>query len=131
MKKDINVVYAEDDELTASVMLYKMKKAGFKVRHFPSGEGVMESIIKEKPDVILLDLMMPKKSGYGILKEIKNHPEAADTPVIIFSAIDHTQEYKSLSFKFADYILKPCNPDVLIPRILNVCSEAFEDQNVS
>ena len=119
MEKKIKVIYAEDDALTAEVMIYKMKKAGFEVIYFSDGEGVFEAILNEKPNVILLDLMLPKKSGYSILKDIKSHPELSNIAVIIFSALDHTKEYTSLAYHYADYILKPCSPDVIVPRILN------------
>lgn len=119
----IKVIYAEDDMIAAEMILYKLKKADIEVIFFRNGEGVYEAARKEKPDVVLLDLMMPRKSGYAVLKELKDDPETLDIPVIIFSALDHTQEYKSISFKYADYILKPCSPEAIIPRILNCCAE--------
>lgn len=116
--KQLNLIYAEDDSLTAKVMIFALKKEGFVVRHFPSGEGVVEAAQEEKPDVILLDLMMPVKDGYKVYKEIKGSKSTADIPVLMFSAVEQMRDIDTNNkFTQDEYIVKPCSPEFVIEKI--------------
>ncbi|KKS58293.1 MAG: chemotaxis protein CheY, partial [Candidatus Nomurabacteria bacterium GW2011_GWA2_42_41] len=78
-KKKIMVV--EDDEHISKVYEIKFAKEGIDVSLARDGEEAIVKITAEKPDVILLDLMIPKKDGFGVLEEIKKNPELANIPV--------------------------------------------------
>lgn len=73
-----------------------------------------------RPDLILLDIMMPETNGYDLLKEIKNNPQLRDIPVIFITAMSETQyETKGLEIGAVDYITKPFNPDIVRLRVKN------------
>lgn len=116
-----NIFYAEDDLLTAKVMMFGMKKEGYSVKHYPTGEAVVEDAILEIPDLLLLDMMMPVKDGFEVYKAFKNNDKLKNIPIIIFSALDPTKEHES----FEDigkifFLVKPCTPENVIKKIKEV-----------
>jgi DNA-binding response OmpR family regulator len=116
--KQLNLIYAEDDNLTAKVMIFALKKEGFAIRYFPSGEGVVEAALEDKPDIILLDLMMPIKDGYKVYREIKENKNTSDVPVLMFSAVEQMRDIETnKKFKQDEYIVKPCSPEYVIDKI--------------
>lgn len=116
--KQLSIIYAEDDSLTAKVMIFALKKEGFIVRHFPSGEGVVEAAREERPDIFLLDLMMPVKDGYKVYKEIKESDNMAKIPVLMFSAVEQMRDLETNNkFSQDEYIVKPCSPEFVIEKI--------------
>jgi|CZKP01.1.fsa_nt_gi DNA-binding response OmpR family regulator len=112
------VLFAEDNESITKIIIYILKKDGYEIIHYPTGEGVVEGAKTNKPDLILLDLMMPIKNGLMILREIKADPEIKDIPVIFLSANSSDVNIKSgMGMGAADYILKPFAFDDLSLRI--------------
>jgi two-component system, OmpR family, alkaline phosphatase synthesis response regulator PhoP len=112
------VLFAEDNESITKIITYILQKDGYDIIHYPTGEGVVESAKSNKPDLILLDLMMPIKNGLMILREIKADPETKDIPVIFLSANNSDIYIKEgLDMGAADYILKPFSFDDLSLRI--------------
>ena len=112
------VLFAEDNESITKIIIYILHKDGYEIIHYPTGEGVVEGIKTSKPDLILLDLMMPVKDGLMILREIKADPEIKDIPVIFLSANSSDEKIKNgMAMGAADYILKPFSFDDLSLRI--------------
>ena len=84
----------------------------------PSGEKMLLSLKKIKPDLILLDIGMPGMSGYDIIKRIKEDSETADIPVIFLTGKNETEnELLGLSLGAVDYITKPFSPQLLLKRV--------------
>lgn len=84
----------------------------------PSGEKLLLSLKKSKPDLILLDIQMPGMSGYDTIKELKENPETADIPVIFLTGkTDVENEFLGLSLGAVDYITKPFSLPLLLKRI--------------
>ncbi len=105
--KKIKIVYAEDSRSIASVVKQTLVTAGFDVIYFSNGDGVVEEIVKVRPQAILLDNNMPIKDGFTILKEIKAIPDVKDIPVIFFTTInDKTKIIERLGNGAADYVIK-------------------------
>lgn len=112
------VLFAEDNESITKIIIYILQKEGFDLIHFSSGEGVVEGAKTNRPDLILLDLMMPVMDGLMILREIKADPEIRDIPVIFLSANSSDAKIKEgMAMGAADYILKPFSFDDLSLRI--------------
>jgi DNA-binding response OmpR family regulator len=112
------VLFAEDNESITKIIIYILQKDGYEIFHYPTGEGVVEGIKSNKPDLILLDLMMPFKDGLMILREIKTDPELKNIPVIFLSANSSDDKIKKgMAMGAADYILKPFSFDDLSLRI--------------
>jgi DNA-binding response OmpR family regulator len=112
------ILFAEDNESITKIILYILKKDGYETIHYPTGEGVVEGAKLHKPDLILLDLMMPVKDGLMILREIKYDPEIKNIPVMFLSANSSDSKIKDgMAMGAADYILKPFSFDDLSLRI--------------
>ncbi len=82
------------------------------------GLKALESIEKQKPDLILLDVMMPKMSGFEVCKRIKNHPETSDIPIIMVTALTEFGDIeRAIESGTDDFISKPVNKLELITRV--------------
>lgn len=104
MKK---VLIAEDDIQLHHIYKIKMKAAGFDIRIVKNGEEVMAILSEFKPDVIVLDLLMPKKDGYQTLEEIKKDPKFKNIPILVTSNLSRPFEIDRVQQMGAtDYIVK-------------------------
>ncbi|MFZ2303846.1 MAG: response regulator [Minisyncoccia bacterium] len=104
-KKKVMIV--EDDEHISKVYEIKLAKEGFATSLAVDGEEAVKKITIEKPDLILLDLMIPKKDGFGVLEDIKKIPELAGIPVIVLSNLgQHTDQDRALALGANEYLVK-------------------------
>lgn len=116
--KPVKIVFAEDNTSIAKVVNFHLDLAGFKVIHFNHGDLVIPGIIKNDPDLIILDLNMPGKNGHDILKELKQIPALKYIPVIFLTATNDANLVKEILLEgAADYVLKPFTPGKLLERI--------------
>lgn len=81
------ILLVEDDEGLASVYLTRLEAEGFALRRVPNGEDALAAAIEFKPDLILLDAMMPKVSGFDVLDILRNTPETANVRIIMLTAL--------------------------------------------
>lgn len=105
MKK---VLVAEDDRFIASAYRVKLAKEGFELKLAVDGDEVM-TILEQGflPDVILLDLVMPKKDGFAVLSEVKSNPAWEKIPVIVASNLGQKEDIeRARALGAADYIVK-------------------------
>jgi DNA-binding response OmpR family regulator len=117
--KQIKVLMAEDESEVLSIMSKKIAAEGYTVITANDGEEAWEKIQKESPDVIVLDLIMPKRNGYEVLRSVREQPSTARwQPVIIVSA---KRELEDLQEGFAleadHYITKPCQIEDILRSI--------------
>ena len=119
--KKIIVVDDEPDVLkTTSIFL---KSEGFNVVTAVDGIAALEVIRKERPDLIVLDIMLPKIDGYKICRMLKFDDKFRDIPIIIFTArAQEVDEKKAMEVKADAYITKPFQPDVLLGKIKQLLS---------
>ncbi|MFA5028432.1 MAG: response regulator, partial [Candidatus Methylomirabilota bacterium] len=104
------ILIVEDDLHIIELLTYNLGKEGFNVIALPNGETVLELASKIKPDLILLDLMMPGLNGHEILHLLKRNMRLYRIPVIIISALINKEVInKSFDLKAAEYIAKPFN----------------------
>jgi len=102
------VVLVVDDDLTLLEMyVERIKAEGAIVVEARDGEEALERIGETKPNIIMLDIMMPKMNGFDVLKKIKSDPETASIPVIILTALSDDQKKKQgMELGADDYIVK-------------------------
>lgn len=104
-KKKVMIV--EDDEHISKVYEIKLAKDGITTILARDGEEAVVKIIAEKPDMILLDLMVPKKDGFGVLEEIKKIPDLAKIPVIVLSNLgQQSDQERALALGANEYLVK-------------------------
>ncbi|KKP98286.1 MAG: hypothetical protein US71_C0012G0007 [Parcubacteria group bacterium GW2011_GWD2_38_12] len=101
------IVIVEDDPFLNRVLLSKLKKFDFDIIQIKDGNKVMDIISKEMPDLILLDLMLPQKSGFEILADLKKDVKLKDIPVLILTNLGQDEEKKrGLSLGALEYLVK-------------------------
>ena len=113
---DYLIYSIEDDEEIATIISIALTKSDFNVKTFDTGESFLEEFNKTKPNLVLLDLMLPGIQGEKVLKEIRKY--SLDIPVIILSAKSLIEDKISLLNTGADdYMVKPFNIKELISRV--------------
>ncbi len=108
-----------DDEPNIVLSLeFLMKKAGYDVRTAADGEAALEAIAATCPDLVLLDVMMPRKNGYEVCQAIRENPAWKDTRVIMLTAKGRDVEReKGLALGADDYITKPFSTQEVVERV--------------
>jgi DNA-binding response OmpR family regulator len=115
MKK---IVLIEDDSDLYSLIQYNLEKEGFTMAGAQTGKGAIELCRRERPDLIILDIMLPDSDGLEICRAIRNHSELAAVPVIFLTArASETDRIVGLELGANDYIVKPFFIRELIARI--------------
>ena len=87
MPKGTKILMVDDDKMLTDMYKERLELAGYQVEISRNGEEGLAKIHQTKPDVVLLDIMMPKVNGYDALASIKSDPATKDIPVIILSAL--------------------------------------------
>lgn len=115
----IKVLIADDEKDILEVMKRKIAAAGYAVVAALDGEQAWEKIKSESPDVILLDLTMPKMDGFTVLKKLRENPPSAKwQPVIIVSAHGELEDMKKgFSLDADHYLTKPCDMEAVLKAI--------------
>jgi DNA-binding response OmpR family regulator len=112
------IALIEDDADLFQLVKYNLEKEGFTVVGANTGRGVIDLFRREKPDLILLDIMLPDSDGLEICKSIRQNPELVHIPVIFLTArVSETDRIVGLELGANDYIVKPFFVRELIARI--------------
>ncbi|MBQ8056745.1 MAG: response regulator transcription factor [Ruminococcus sp.] len=125
------MIYCVDDDNTIrEIEVYTLKQTGFEAKGFADGEALFEELKTEKPDLIVLDIMLPGKDGMDILQEIRSNPETEKIPVIMATAkgteIDKIQ---GLDKGADDYLVKPFGTMEMVSRIKAVLRRCKREEN--
>ena len=103
----LKIVCAEDDKLISTSLVEGFSAAGFEVTPAYDGEEAVAKIKEIKPDVVLLDIMMPKLDGFGVVWELKADPATASLPVVMLTNLSDPETVsKILEAGITDYLLK-------------------------
>ena len=120
MQSERILVIDDDNDVLALIKL-TLAREGFQVSCLSQGSACLRSAKENSPDLILLDLMLPEKDGFEILKELKSDPGTREIPSIILSARSETEDIvRALEMGADDYIIKPFNKSILIARARSV-----------
>lgn len=112
------ILIIEDEEDIRELVSYNLKRESFAVTEAGSGEAGLKAIAKKKPDLILLDLMLPGKDGLQICRELKQSDASRDIPVVMMTARGEESDIVTgLELGAEDYIVKPFSPKVLVARV--------------
>lgn len=101
------ILLVEDDQGLASVYVTRLEAEGFAVMHVPNGEDALSKTLEFKPDLIILDVMMPKISGFDVLDILRNTPETANVRIIMLTALSQESDMeRAKSLGVDDYLVK-------------------------
>ena len=121
------ILIAEDERDIRDLIVFTLTYGKHEVVAVTNGEEVMESTRRENPDLILLDVRMPRMTGYEACRRLKADPTLRHIPVIFLSAKGQEAEVQTgLEAGAAEYILKPFSPDQLNKRITEILKKGQE-----
>jgi CheY-like chemotaxis protein len=113
-----NILIVDDVAANLKILGFILKKEGYKVRPVPNGALALQAAEKEKPDLILLDVMMPDMDGFEVCRRLKEDQKLADIPVIFISALNDTNDIvNALKAGGVDFITKPFKAEEVIARV--------------
>lgn len=113
------IIYCvEDDDSVREMELYTLRSTGFEAEGFANGDVFLQAIEQKKPNLVLLDIMLPGEDGISILKKIKSKPETMDLPVIMATAKGlEYDKVQGLDLGADDYLVKPFGMMEMVSRI--------------
>lgn len=101
------ILLVEDDDNLANVYMARFQAEGFTVSRVSNGEDALQAAIQSSPDIILLDVMMPKVSGFDVLDILRNTPETANVKIIMLTALSQeADKERAHSLGVDDYLVK-------------------------
>jgi len=116
MENLVDIVDDEDD--IRELVAVNLKKAGYKTKEYSSGNAFVKSLSKSKPDLLILDLMMPGMDGIEVCRIMKKDDKYSDIPIIMLTAkTDETDRVLGLEMGADDYVSKPFSPRELTARV--------------
>ena len=112
------ILVVEDEEDILELIRYNLHKASYRVVEAETGEDALEQVRAERPDLVLLDLMLPGIDGLEVCKSLKNNPRTRHLPIVMLTARGEESDIViGLELGADDYITKPFSPKVLIARV--------------
>ena len=123
------VLVVDDEIYIVHILDFSLGMEGYEVVTALDGEQALERIESDKPDMIVLDIMMPKLDGYEVCRTIKSNPATRHIPVILLSAKGRNVDQK-MGFDVGadDYITKPFSPRKLVERINQLLGQAVTEK---
>lgn len=108
-----------DDEPNIVLSLeFLMKQAGFQVRTAADGEAALAAVAAERPDVILLDVMMPRRNGYEVCQAIRENPAWQGVRIIMLTAKGReVEKEKGMALGADDYVIKPFSTQEVVEKV--------------
>lgn len=101
------ILLVEDDDSLATVYQTRLQAEGFDTHRVPNGEEALATALEYKPDLILLDVMMPKVSGFDVLDILRNTPETAQMKIIMLTALSQdSDKARAVELGVDDYLVK-------------------------
>ncbi len=127
MTKSILIV---DDETNIVISLeYVMKNAGFNVAVAYDGEEALEKVKENVPDLVILDVMMPKLDGFEVCKKIRENPAWKSVSIVMLTAKGRDSEReKGLSFGADDYLTKPFSTRDILQRVKEILAQTGKEE---
>jgi len=105
--KPKKILLVEDDDALANVYVTRLQAEGFNIKRVPNGEDALAAALQFRPDLILLDVMMPKVSGFDVLDIIRNTPEIGNVKVVMLTALSQdSDKQRAQQLGVDDYLVK-------------------------
>lgn len=106
-KNNKKILLVEDDDRLANVYETRLQSEGFTTKRVANGEDALAMALQVKPDLILLDVMMPKVSGFDVLDILRNTPETSNIKIIMLTALSQeSDKQRAVSLGVDDYLIK-------------------------
>ncbi len=130
INKESKILVVDDNEFNIH-LIASILKGKYNVNVAMNGKDAIKMVQKDKPDIILLDVMMPEMDGYEVCRRLKSDYTTKDIPVIFLTALsEESDEMKGLDLGAVDYIVKPVNPKLVEKRINNHLALKYHRDNL-
>jgi len=117
----MRVLVADDDLLLAELLRHKLTQNGYAVEHVTDGRHALSAAKEHRPDLIVLDIMMPNMSGIEAMQHLLSMEETRNIPVIMLTARRKEQDVlQAMQLGVDEYLVKPFSPDELLNRMGNI-----------
>lgn len=124
-----NILIVEDDEDIQQLVGFNLIKAGFQVEYADSGEQALDKIKSQHPDLIVLDIMLPRMDGIEVCKVLRRENQTAEIPIIMLTAKGEESDIiDGLDVGADDYVTKPFSPKILVSRIKAILRRKVKDK---
>jgi two-component system alkaline phosphatase synthesis response regulator PhoP len=115
------ILVVDDDQQLARLVRAYLEQAGYRVETAADGAAALRAIRQDRPDLVLLDLMLPDRDGWEITRLLRADPQWQDLPIIMLTArVEDSDKILGLELGADDYITKPCNPREVLARVRTV-----------
>jgi DNA-binding response OmpR family regulator len=119
------VLVVDDDADIRELVAFKLEQAGFEVTAAADGQLGLDAALRGRPDLVLLDLMLPKLSGLEVCRRLREDPATAATPVILLTAkAQEADVQRAFSAGADDYVVKPFSPRELVTKVQAVLARS-------
>jgi DNA-binding response OmpR family regulator len=126
--RETRALVVEDDADIGNLLVHALRKGGIAATLIANGADVMPALKRERPDVVLLDLMLPGVDGLQVCRSVRSDPDVALTPIIMVTAkSEEADRIAGLELGADDYITKPFSPNELVARVKAVLRRAHRD----
>lgn len=127
-----HILIVDDEEDILELLTFHLEREGFEVRSAGTGEAGLQEVRRRKPDLLILDIMMPGMSGLELCRLFKRDPETESMPVIMLSAKGEEADIVTgLELGADDYITKPFRPRILLARVRSVLRRRTQESSPS
>ncbi len=114
----VKILVVEDERDIAALVAFHLTKDGYRVRTAEGGNEALEAVAAERPDLVILDLMLPGFSGYEVLAEMRRQSDLMEVPIIVLTARrEEADRVKGFELGADDYLTKPFSPRELVLRV--------------
>jgi two-component system alkaline phosphatase synthesis response regulator PhoP len=125
--KPKTILIADDEPDILEILEYNLAAEGFAVLKAKNGDEALDMAKAHQPDLIILDVMMPRKTGMDVCQILRSQPQYASTLIIMLTALsDEANHIKGLEMGADDYISKPISPKILISRVNALLRRTFK-----
>jgi two-component system alkaline phosphatase synthesis response regulator PhoP len=126
------ILVVDDDKSIVKVLTAYLEQSGYQVFPAYDGEMALHMLRRERPDLVILDLMMPGRDGYEVTNLVRNDKSLSATPIIMLTArVDDSDKIVGLELGADDYITKPFNAREVVARVKSLLRRVQLDQSLS
>lgn len=114
----VTILFAEDDPVSAVLLVQLLEAAGFNVLHFPDGAQALEGALANRIDLAVLDVKMPEMDGFELLERLRGMPAFSELPIMMLTSMGGEEDVaRGYDLGADDYMTKPFSPVEVLERI--------------
>jgi len=124
------ILLTDDDPDILENLVTILETQGYRLRTASDGRQCLASIKQERPDLLILDMLMPRMDGWGVIRELRSDPDYSDLPIMVLTTVVEDASRRryelevGMGMDVQDYLQKPARPDELIRRVQKLLAHA-------